>query len=130
MRRTSAKGSSPYEVYRAGELHGRITRRIGELAEIIGTVDSIWATTNLRGERWWKLCVNGMANGVAATGLLGNDMNGNEKIQRLSLRLGGERVRVGQRSANPSRTTRSSSWSAPSSAGTKRNCTASASSSC
>jgi len=97
VRRTSAKGSSPYEVYRAGELHSRITKRIEELAEIIGTIDSVRATTNLWGERWSKLCVNGMANGVAAaTGLSGNDMNRNEKIRRLSIRLAGEGVRVGQ----------------------------------
>jgi 2-dehydropantoate 2-reductase len=97
VRRTSAKGSSPYEVYRAGELHGRITKRIEELADIIRTVDSVRATTNLWGERWSKLCVNGMANGVAAaTGLSGNDMNRNEKIRRLSIRLAGEGVRVGQ----------------------------------
>ena len=46
------------------------------------------ATTNLWGERWSKLCVNGMANGVAAaTGLSGNDMNRDDKIRRLSIRL-------------------------------------------
>src|SRR6202007_951742 len=54
-------------------------------------------TTNLWGERWSKLCVNGMANGIAAaTGLSGNDSNRNEKIRRLSIRLAGEGVRVGQ----------------------------------
>jgi 2-dehydropantoate 2-reductase len=97
VRRTAAKGASPYEVYRAGELHGRITKRLEELAEIIRTIDSVKATTNLWGERWSKLCVNGMANGVAAaTGLSGNDMNRDEKIRRLSIRLAGEGVRVGQ----------------------------------
>ena len=74
VRRTAAKGASPYEVYRAGELHGRITKRIEELADMIRTIDSVKATTNLWGERWSKLCVNGMANGIAAaTGLSGND---------------------------------------------------------
>jgi len=97
VRRTGAKGASPYEVYRAGELHGRITKRIEELADMIRTIDSVKATTNLWGERWSKLCVNGMANGVAAsTGLSGNDMNRDEKIRRLSIRLAGEGVRVGQ----------------------------------
>ena len=97
VRRTGAKGASPYEVYRVGELHGRITKRIEELADIIRTIDSVKATTNLWGERWSKLCVNGMANGVAAaTGLSGNDSNRDEKIRRLSIRLAGEGVRVGQ----------------------------------
>ena len=64
---------------------------------MIGTVDTVKATTNLWGERWSKLCVNGMANGVAAaTGMSGNEMNRDEKIRRLSIRLAGEGVRVGQ----------------------------------
>jgi 2-dehydropantoate 2-reductase len=96
VRRTAAKGASPYEVYRAGELHGRITKRIEELADIIRTIDSIKATTNLWGERWSKLCVNGMANGVAAAGMSGNDMNRDDQIRHLSIRLAGEGVRVGQ----------------------------------
>src|SRR5246500_2803413 len=97
VRRTAARGSSPYEVYRVGEVHGRITKRLEELAEMIRTVDSVKATTNLWGERWAKLCVNGMANGVAAaTGMSGNEMNRDEKIRRLSIRLAGEGVRVGQ----------------------------------
>jgi 2-dehydropantoate 2-reductase len=97
VRRTAAKGASPYEVYRVGEVHGRITKRIEELADMIRTIDSVKATTNLWGERWSKLCVNGMANGVAAaTGMSGNDMNRDDKIRRLSIRLAGEGVRVGQ----------------------------------
>jgi len=64
---------------------------------MIGTVDTVKATTNLWGERWSKLCVNGMANGVAAaTGMSGNEMNRDDKIRRLSIRLAGEGVRVGQ----------------------------------
>jgi 2-dehydropantoate 2-reductase len=97
VRRTAAKGSSPYEVYRVGEVHGRITKRLEELAAMIRTIDSVKETTNLWGERWSKLCVNGMANGVAAaTGMSGNDMNRDDKIRRLSIRLAGEGVRVGQ----------------------------------
>ena len=97
VRRTAAKDSSPHEVYRVGEVHGRITKRLEELAAMIATVDTVKPTTNLWGERWSKLCVNGMANGVAAaTGLSGNDMNRDEKIRRLSIRLAGEGVRVGQ----------------------------------
>jgi len=97
VRRTAAKGSSPYKVYRVGEVHGRITKRLEELAAMIRTIDSVKETTNLWGERWSKLCVNGMANGVAAaTGMSGNDMNRDDKIRRLSIRLAGEGVRVGQ----------------------------------
>src|SRR5262249_46227081 len=64
---------------------------------MIRTIDSVKATTNIWGERWSKLCVNGMANGVAAaTGMSGNEMNRDEKIRRLSIRLAGEGGRVGQ----------------------------------
>ena len=92
-----AKGASTHEVYRVGEVHGRITKRLEELAAIIGTVDTVRPTTNLWGERWSKLCVNGMRNGVAAaTGLSGNGMDRHDKIRRISIRLGGEAVRVGQ----------------------------------
>jgi 2-dehydropantoate 2-reductase len=97
VRRTAARGASSYEVYRVGEVHGRITQRLEALAAMIATVDTVKATTNLWGERWSKLCVNGMANGVAAaTGMSGNEMNRDEKIRRLSIRLAGEGVRVGQ----------------------------------
>src|SRR5580658_5433072 len=47
VQRTVAKGASAYDVYRVGEVHGRITPRIAELAEIIATVDTVKATTNL-----------------------------------------------------------------------------------
>src|SRR5215831_601636 len=97
VRRTAAKGASSHEVYRVGEVHGRVTKRIEELAEMIRTIDSVRTTTNLWGERWSKLCVNGMANGVAAaTGMSGTEMYRDEKIRRLSIRLAGEGVRVGQ----------------------------------
>ncbi len=52
-----------------GEPHGQITPRLAELASILNDVDTTKATDNLWGERWTKLCVNGMRNGVsAATG--------------------------------------------------------------
>jgi 2-dehydropantoate 2-reductase len=97
VRRTVAKGASHYEVYRVGEVHGRITKRLEELAAMIATVDTVKPTTNLWGERWSKLCVNGMRNGIgASTGLSGNGMDRHDQIRRISIRLGSEAVRVGQ----------------------------------
>ncbi len=55
VRRTVAKGASHYEVYRVGEVHGRITRRLEELAAMIATIDTVKPTRNLWGERWSKL---------------------------------------------------------------------------
>jgi 2-dehydropantoate 2-reductase len=64
---------------------------------MIGGIDSVKVTTNLWGERWSKLCLNGMRNGVsAATGLAGNAGDKDDRIRRFAIRLGGEAVRIGQ----------------------------------
>src|SRR5260221_14021590 len=74
-----------------------MTKRIEELGAMIGTIDSCKVTDNLWGERWSKLCVNGMHNGVsAASGLSGNDIRQDERIRRVIIKLGGESVRIGQ----------------------------------
>jgi len=80
-----------------GEPSGRITRRAEELAAIMNDVDTAKATDNLWGERWTKLCVNAMRNGVsAATGMNGNERDRHDAVRRVCVRLGGEAVRVGQ----------------------------------
>ena len=97
IRRTAPKGDAMHTTFRVGEVHGRITARAEQLAEMIAANDSVKVTTNLWGERWSKLCVNGMRNGVsAATGMSGNDRDRSEPIRRFSIHLGGEAVRVGQ----------------------------------
>src|SRR5436190_23126834 len=97
IRRTGAKNPPGHEVYRVGEVHGRATARIEELGAMIRTVDSCKVTDNLWGERWSKLCVNGMHNGVsAASGLSGNAMRQDDRIRRVIIKLGGEGVRIGQ----------------------------------
>jgi 2-dehydropantoate 2-reductase len=74
-----------------------MTKRIEELGDMIRTIDTCKVTDNLWGERWSKLCVNGMHNGVsAASGLSGNAMRQDERIRKLIIALGGEAVRVGQ----------------------------------
>ncbi|MFN0091997.1 MAG: ketopantoate reductase family protein [Acidimicrobiales bacterium] len=95
--RTIPRMGDRYTVFRVGEVHGRITRRVEELVELFGLVDSAKATTNLWGERWSKLVLNGMANGVsAATGLTVDGANRNDAVRRFSIKLGGEAVRIGQ----------------------------------
>src|SRR5579872_2949665 len=97
IRRTGAKSPPGHEVYRVGEVHGRITARIEELGAMIQTVDTCKVTDNLWGERWSKLCVNGMHNGVsAASGLSGNAMRQDDRIRRVIIKLGSEAVRIGQ----------------------------------
>jgi 2-dehydropantoate 2-reductase len=91
IRRTVAKGGDKHTVFRVGEVHGRITKRVEELREMVARIDSAKTTTNLWGERWSKLCQNGMKNGVsAATGLTGFDCDRNDAIRRFSIKLGPE----------------------------------------
>ena len=66
-------GGEAHTVYRVGEVHGRITPRVEQFAALMRAADSAKATTNLWGERWSKLIINVMRNGLcAATGLGGN----------------------------------------------------------
>jgi len=97
IRRTVAKGGDKHTVFRVGEVHGRVTKRVEELVDMFKPIDSAKVTTNLWGERWSKLCQNGMKNGVsAATGLTGNDCDRDDNIRRFAIKLAGEAVRVGQ----------------------------------
>jgi 2-dehydropantoate 2-reductase len=97
IRRQAAKGSAEHTVFRVGEVHGRLTHRITELAEMLSVVDGTKVTTNLWGERWSKLVQNSMRNGVsAATGLASKDIDRHETIRRFIIRVGGEAVRIGQ----------------------------------
>ncbi len=95
--RTAQPGGPGYTIFRVGEVHGRVTERAQALARMLGAIDSAKVTTNLWGERWSKLVQNSMANGVsAATGLDGIKMVELETTRRLSIRLAGEAIRVGQ----------------------------------
>src|SRR5512134_174908 len=97
IKRTVPLGGERHTVFRVGEPHGRVTRRVEEIAEILRSVDSAKVTTNLWGERWSKLVINSMRNGLsAATGLFGNQRDAMEGPRWVSIRLGSEAVRVGQ----------------------------------
>jgi 2-dehydropantoate 2-reductase len=97
IHRGAGKGGAAHTVFRAGEVHGRITTRARHVCRLVGFADSAKVTSNLWGERWSKLVANAMANGLSAcTGLTGSEMLGNEPIRRFSIRLGSEAIRVGQ----------------------------------
>ena len=97
IRRTVPMGGDKHIVYRVGEVHGRVTPRATEVAELLRAADSSKVTTNLWGERWSKLVVNSMRNGLsAATGLSGNQRDLADEPRWVSIRLGSEAVRVGQ----------------------------------
>ena len=97
VHRGAAKHGAGHTVFRAGEVHGRITPRAEEICRLVAYSDSAKVTPNLWGERWSKLVANAMQNGLSAcTGLGGGDMLKNDPIRRFSTRLGSEAIRVGQ----------------------------------
>ena len=97
IHRGAGKGGAAHTVFRAGEVHGRITSRAEEIRRLVAYADSAKVTGNLWGERWSKLVANVMGNGLSAcTGLTGGQMLQSEPIRRFATRLGSEAIRVGQ----------------------------------
>lgn len=96
IRRTMTRHPEIVSLF-VGETYGRITPRLQALHARFAAFDVACTTTNLWGERWSKLCVNGMRNGVsAATGLGGNARDSHDRIRPVVVRLACEAVRVGQ----------------------------------
>jgi 2-dehydropantoate 2-reductase len=84
------------EVFRVGEVHGRVTPRIEAIAAMLSSVDGARVTTNLWGERWTKLVANAMRNGIcAASGMTANACDREPITRRLAIRVAGEAVRIG-----------------------------------
>jgi len=97
VHRAAGKGGSRHIVFRVGEVHGRTTERVEEVCRLVGLADSARVTSNLWGERWSKLIVNAMANGISAcTGLPGGEMVRNYAIRHFATKVGSEAIRVGQ----------------------------------
>jgi 2-dehydropantoate 2-reductase len=97
IHRGAGKGGKAHTVFRAGEVHGRITERAKEICRLVSLSDSGKVTDNLWGERWSKLVANVMQNGLSAcTGLPGSEILASDPLRRFSTRLGSEAIRVGQ----------------------------------
>jgi 2-dehydropantoate 2-reductase len=96
VRRAAGKSGSKHTVFRAGEVHGRITERVQEVCRLVGLADSAMVTSNLWGERWSKLVTNAMANGISAcTGLPSGEMVRNFALRHFAAKVGSEAIRVG-----------------------------------
>ena len=97
VRRAAGKSGSRHTVFRVGEVHGRTTDRVQQVCRLLAFADSAHVTPNLWGERWSKLVVNVMGNGLSAcTGLVSKDVTADETLRHFSSRLGSEAIRVGQ----------------------------------
>ncbi|HJM54389.1 MAG TPA: ketopantoate reductase C-terminal domain-containing protein [Dehalococcoidia bacterium] len=85
-----------HDVFRAGEHDGSITPRTEELAEIMSVVDGSFATDNLFGERWTKLCQNASGNPVQAmTAQGGIEVVSTARGRQITIMLLNECARVG-----------------------------------
>src|SRR5258708_96203 len=65
IRRTVAKGGDKHTVFRVGEVHGRITKRVEDLRDMGGRIESAKTTTNLWGQRGPKPGQTAMHNDLA-----------------------------------------------------------------
>ena len=85
-----------YTVFRVGELHGRITPRVEELAEMLSCIDASKVTTNIWGERWSKLTTNASSNPVGAmTGLGSRGVANDPRAGLIQIQISKESVQVG-----------------------------------
>jgi 2-dehydropantoate 2-reductase len=97
VRRAGGKHGGSHTVFRVGEVHGRITDRAREVCRLLALADSAKVTDNLWGERWTKLVVNAMGNGVSAcTGLISREILLDDALRHFTARLGSEAIRVGE----------------------------------
>jgi 2-dehydropantoate 2-reductase len=97
VRRAGGKHGAVHTVFRVGEVHGRITERARDVCRLLALADSAMVTENLWGERWTKLVVNAMGNGVSAcTGLISREILLDDTLRHFTARLGSEAIRVGE----------------------------------
>ena len=85
-----------HDVFRVGELHGRITPRVQEIAEMLSVIDGSRATSNIWGERWSKLTTNSIGNPVGAmTGLGSASYAENPRTRLIQIQIAKESTQVG-----------------------------------
>jgi 2-dehydropantoate 2-reductase len=97
VHRATGKRGAGHTVFRVGEAHGLATERAQQVCRLLALSDSAIVTPNLWGERWTKLVVNAMANGMSAsTGLISRDIILDDGLRHFTTRLGSEAIRVGQ----------------------------------
>ena len=96
MRGGSVGRDSGHHVFRIGEQDGRITPRVEHLAQLLNNIDGAYATDNLWGERWSKLSLNCMGNGISAMTELGSqEMAQDPRCRLIRIHLAKEAAMVG-----------------------------------
>ena len=96
MRGGAVGRDSGHHVFRVGEQDGGITPRVEKLANLLDCIDGAYATDNLWGERWSKLCQNSMGNAISAmSGLGSQDMAQDPRCRLIRIHLAKEGAKVG-----------------------------------
>lgn len=96
--RAAGKSRASHTVFRVGQPDGQITERVKQVQELVALTDSAIATEDLASERWTKLVLNVMGNGVSAcTGLISRDTIADDHLRQFMAQLGSEAIRVGQK---------------------------------
>jgi 2-dehydropantoate 2-reductase len=79
-----------------GELHGRITPRLEDIAAILRAVGHVELSTNIWGAKWSKLVLNTMSMALGTIGGLRSwELAQNPRYLALAVKLGRETVNVG-----------------------------------
>jgi 2-dehydropantoate 2-reductase len=79
-----------------GELHGRVTPRVEELAKILGAVGKTETTTNIWGAKWTKLAANCMLQApIGILGLYEWEATQIPQVFEFCIKLGREAMEVG-----------------------------------
>ena len=87
---------SGHDVFRVGEQNGEVTPRAKYIAGLLDAIDGSYATDNLWGERWAKLCQNSMGNAISAmTGMGTHELAVDQRCRSISIHLAKEAARVG-----------------------------------
>jgi len=95
--RAAGKSGDSHTVFRVGQPNGQITDRVKQVRELVALADSAKVTDNLSGERWTKLTINVMGNGMSAsTGLKSRELIADETLRHFMAKLGSEAIRVGK----------------------------------
>lgn len=93
---------SDWLTFSIGELDGRLSPRVDELAELLRAVGPLEVTRDIWGALWMKLCINAMSNGL--TGLTGMTSPGlwlDPRGFAAMVRIGGEVVAVSEALGHP-----------------------------
>ena len=74
----------------------QVTDRSQYVAGLLDNIDAAYATDNLLGERWAKLCQNSMGNAISAmTGMGTNELAVDKRCRTISINLAREAAQVG-----------------------------------